>query len=526
MFLLYLRRELFNRKRQTLVVSLGLGLAIALVVVVSALSAGVDEAQSQVLGSLYGLGTDISVTKSPQPGQGGGGPQRFGVDGGDSAGQARQFSRTQVRLNRGSRTFTPDEVASVGALSGVDNVATSLRLTSLTFDGELPDVSQLPQPGQGPQGAPFGRDGQGDQAGQGDQGGRGQGGFRTGNANFSVTTFGLMGVDLADPGHGPLSSTKVTDGRALGIEDAGQDVVVVDDGYAASESLAVGGTITIAERPFTIVGLVGSATEAAETATDVYLPLDVAQALAGQAGTVTNLYLSTVSGDQTNTVAESVQQTLPDATVSTSSDLGASVSGSLTTASDLLGKLGRWLSILVLAAAFLAAILFTTSGVSRRTREFGTLRALGWKKGRIVGQVAGESVVQGLLGGAVGVLIGLVGVGIVGAIAPSLEASTLSTDGGPGGFPGGPPGAGGIGGAGGGAGSGRGGFPGTTIPGGRGGFGGQTANTFEVVLHGVVTPSVIITAIALALLGGLLAGAFGGLRASRLRPADALRSVA
>ena len=123
-------------------------------------------------------------------------------------------------------------------------------------------------------------------------------------------------------------------------------------------------------------------------------------------------------------------------------------------------------------------------------------------------------------------LIGLVGGGIVGAIAPSLEASTLSTDGGPGGFPGGPPGAGGIGGGIGGAGSGRGGFPGTTIPGGRGGFGGQTANTFEVVLHGVVTPSVIITAIALALLGGLLAGAFGGLRASRLRPADALRSVA
>lgn len=525
MFLLYLRRELFNRKRQTLVVSLGLGLAIALVVVVSALSAGVDEAQSQVLGSLYGLGTDISVTKAPQPGQGGGGPQRFGVDGGETGGEARQFSRTQVRLNRASRTFTPEEVASVRTLDGVDNVATSLRLTSLTFDGELPDFSQVPQPGQAGGGVPPARDGQGGQGGQGDQagqGGRGQGGFRTGNANFSVTTFGLMGVELADPGHGPLSSTKVTDGRALGVGDAGQDVVVVDDGYAASESLAVGGTITIAERPFTIVGLVGSATEAAETATDVYLPLDVAQALADRPGSVTNLYLSTVSGDQTDTVAASVQQTLPDATVSTSSDLGASVSGSLTTASDLLGKLGRWLSILVLAAAFLAAILFTTSGVSRRTREFGTLRALGWKKGRIVGQVAGESVVQGLLGGALGVLVGLVGVGIVGAVAPSLEASTVSANGGPGGFPGGPPGAGGIGGAG----SGRGGFPGTTIPGGRGGFGGQTANTFEVVLHGVVTPSVIITAIALALLGGLLAGAFGGLRASRLRPADALRSVA
>ncbi len=519
MFLLYLRRELVNRKRQTLVVSLGLGVAIALVVVVSALSAGVDEAQSQVLGSLYGIGTDISVTRVPQPGQGGGGPQRFGIEGTESGGEARQFSQSQVRLNRGARTLSAEDVAAVRAVNGVDNVASSLRLTSLTFDGQLPDVSQLPQPSQGGQGLQLGAV---DERQAGPGGGRGA--FRTGNSNFSVTTFDLMGVDLADLGHGPLSSTRVTEGRAFAAHDVGQDVVVLDDGYAASESLQVGATVTIAERPFTIVGLVGSATEAAETATDVFLPLEVAQRLADQAGLVTNLYISTTSGDQTDSVAEAVQTVLPDATVSTSSELGESVSGSLKTASDLLGKLGRWLSILVLAAAFLAAILFTTSGVSRRTQEFGTLRALGWKKGRIVGQVAGESVVQGVLGGAVGVLIGLVGAAVVSAVAPALQASAATSTGRPGGFVGGgalsrgPNGASLANGT---AAGGRG-----ALMGGGGPFGGAEPNTFEVALHAVVTPGVIFTAIGLALVGGLLAGAFGGFRASRLRPADALRSVA
>ena len=50
----------------------------------------------------------------------------------------------------------------------------------------------------------------------------------------------------------------------------------------------------------------------------------------------------------------------------------------------------------------IAVILFTISGVSRRTREFGTLKAIGWSNGRIVRQVAGESLVNGLIGGVIG----------------------------------------------------------------------------------------------------------------------------
>jgi ABC-type antimicrobial peptide transport system permease subunit len=49
--------------------------------------------------------------------------------------------------------------------------------------------------------------------------------------------------------------------------------------------------------------------------------------------------------------------------------------------------------------------------------------------------------------------------------------------------------------------------------------------TSQVTLKAPVAGSLIIVGFALALVGGLLAGAAGALRAARLRPADALRQV-
>jgi len=46
-----------------------------------------------------------------------------------------------------------------------------------------------------------------------------------------------------------------------------------------------------------------------------------------------------------------------------------------------------------------------------------------------------------------------------------------------------------------------------------------------VAIGAPVDPSLLALAIALAIAGGLLAGAVGGLRAARLRPADALRHI-
>ena len=54
---------------------------------------------------------------------------------------------------------------------------------------------------------------------------------------------------------------------------------------------------------------------------------------------------------------------------------------------------------------------------------------------------------------------------------------------------------------------------------------GGAAQTVTVQLAAPISPDLALLAVGLALTGGLLAGALGGWRAARLRPADALRRL-
>ncbi|MGC0370073.1 ABC transporter permease [Microbacterium sp. SLBN-111] len=486
MYWTYLRRELGGRKRQTVIVAVGLAVAIALVIVVNALSAGVRDAQSEALASVYGVGTDLTVTGAQaEPGSGTGPRFDFGADAGSSQDGTTSLSQSRLITDFRRQTLDASTVSTVAGLDGVASATGALSLTNTTFSGQVPDRSAA-ESGE-----------------RGERNGGGPGG--NGGSNFNVDAFSVLGVDPAAT-VGPLSAVTVSEGRALAASDAGTDVAVLDSTYAASKSLAVGGTIDVGGTAMQIVGIVTSAAATADTAANVYLPLDVAQTLSGAGDVVSTVYVQATSSDAIGTVQSELTAALPNATVSSESELASTVSGSLSSASSLITNLGTWLSIVVLAVAVALAVLFTLSGVARRTREFGTLKAIGWSNGRVVGQVAGESLVQGLIGGAAGLILGLGGILIVNIISPTIAVTASGR------------GAGGQGG-GGGFGGGGGGY------GGGGGFGRAAAQASDVVLHAPLTPTIIVAAVGIAILGGVLAGAFGGWRAARLSPAAALRAV-
>ncbi|KIQ00430.1 ABC transporter permease [Curtobacterium flaccumfaciens] len=511
MFLTYLRRELTNRKKQTVIIAIGMALAIALVVIVSSISGGVQAAQSSVLQSVYGVGTDITVTKTATASTNGGRPSfDFGSRGdSDDDSGSTDLSQSRLAVARGTSTLDAANLSTITSTDGVKAATGVLTLENSTFSGQVQQQSTDDSSTGGSsdsttqQGPPSGDTG-------------GGGGF--GGGSFSVDSFTVTGIPVSGATVGPLTSTELTKGRTFAAKDAGKDVVVLDASYAKSESKAVGDTVDIGGTDFTVIGIVSSTGSASTTGSNTYIPLDTAQALADLDGKVTSISVSAESSSDVSTIKSALQAKLTSATVSTEADLASSVSGSLSTASSLVANLGTWLSIVVLAAAFLIAILFTISGVTRRTREFGTLKAIGWSNGRITRQVAGESLVQGLIGGVLGAAAGLIGILVVNVISPTISASASSTTGG---------GAGGGGGMPGGAATAAAGS-GTTGGAPAGGFGGgaSTASTTDVVLHAPVTVEVILLAIGLAILGGLIAGALGGWRASRLRPAEALRSVA
>src|ERR1700746_4097641 len=102
MFFTYLRRELRGRMRQAVCIALGLALGIGLVITVTAASAGVKNAQGKVLHALYGVGTDVTVTKSPTAGSGG--PFGFRI-----GNRSRQASRPKA-----GTTFARDTLIAAG----------------------------------------------------------------------------------------------------------------------------------------------------------------------------------------------------------------------------------------------------------------------------------------------------------------------------------------------------------------------------------------------------------------------------
>jgi ABC-type antimicrobial peptide transport system permease subunit len=490
----YLRRELAGRKKQTMIVAIGLAIAIALVIIVNALTAGVRDAQAQALESVYGVGTDLTVTgAATEPGEGGGPRFEFDADSGETDGDTTTLNQSRLSTDFLRGTLDASVLDTVASTDGVSAAAGALSLTNSTFSGELPSGGFGPQDGadEGEGGMPA--EGQAPPAGGADGAGGGA---------FGVDSFSVLGIDPAATAVGPLASVEVSDGRAFDGDDGGALVALVDSTYAATNEIAVGDTIDVAGSDVEVVGILSSTSDAADTAANVYLPLDTAQQLAGVDDVISTVYVQADSAASIDSVQAALADELPDATITSQAELASSVSGSLSSATSLITNLGTWLSIIVLAVAVLLSVLLTLSGVGRRTREFGTLKAIGWSNGRVVRQVAGESMVQGLIGGAVGLALGIAGIVAINIIRPTIAATAASTgQTGPGG--GGDPTGGGVGGP---------------------MF--QATQAADIVLQAPFTPWVLVAAVGLAVLGGLIAGAFGGWRAARLSPAEALRSVA
>jgi ABC-type lipoprotein release transport system permease subunit len=507
-----------RRARQAIFIAIGLALGIGLVITVTAAAAGVKNAQASVLHSLYGVGTDITVTKAPSTSSTAGGGFGFSFKQGVGT-SARPKAGSTIDDNTLASDFTLSSIgaADVTSISKLDNVAAAaggLTLTDRTVTGTVPSFNE----GSGGGGGGFGGGG----------GGGGGGGFTGGGTStFKTNSFVVSGVDLANGELGPLSTGTISSGRTFTAADATKDVALVDSSYATTEKLKVGSTIEIgnskaAATKFTVVGIV--AEPAGDDSTNVYIPLTVAQSLSGLKNDVNTIYVSATSGSDISSVANAITKSVPGVTITDQDTLASQVTGSISSASSLANNLGKWLAIAVLIAAFLLASLLTMSAVSRRIREFGTLKALGWKSRRVVFQVMGESIAIGIVGGAIGVGLGFLGAAAVGHFAHPLTASLggsttgSATPGGARAFTGG----GGFGGAGGTGGTGgAGGF--------RGGFTHAAVNAVPTVtehLTAPVTLEAVLAAVILAVLGGLIAGSFGGWRAARLRPAAALSKVA
>jgi ABC-type antimicrobial peptide transport system permease subunit len=487
-YVTYILAELRRRSGRTILTALGLAIGVGLVVTVNALSRGLDDAQAKVLEPLTGVGTDMSVSRPidfSQSSNDGGFPQlsdkerqqlqrenggtRFGLRNLGEPGS--HFSRDDF-VSNAQLSFPASDVAKISKTEGVDAAAGGLTLNSIHIEGTVPEETQTPQ--------------QGGFAGPG-------GGVTGGPRNINAASLSVAGVDERHKAIGAITPGQVTSGRYFDTSDARE--AILNESYASRENLVLGDTLTLGGKKFTVVGIAKS--PLGGQSSDVYVKLSQLQKLSNRVGRVNTVYVRAESSSDVAAVSAAIEKTVDGASVTTAQDLADRVSGSLVDAKNLAGKLGTALSIVGLLSAFLIASLLTLASVTKRVRELGTLKALGWSQRLVVRQVTGESLLQGLLGGALGILLGIGGAALIGVFAPTLEATVSSAaSNGPRFF---------------------GAF-------GQGDVSSSTGST-DVTLQAPVSLMLIAAAVGLAVLGGLIAGAVGGLRAARLRPADALRHI-
>ncbi len=307
--------------------------------------------------------------------------------------------------------------------------------------------------------------------------------------DITTESYSIAGVDLSQPDVGLITPAQVTGGTFFtGAPDAHEAVLA--QAYAQRKNLNVGDTIDLNGTTFTVVGL--AEPPLGGSAADVYLSLTDLQTLSNRAGRTNVLLVRATNAADVGSLTTAIQDAFPGATVTSAAQLSDQISGSLVDASNLANRLGSVVAVVVLIAAFCIAALLTLSSVAKRVRELGTLKAIGWRQSLVVRQIVGESVVTGILGGLLGAAIGIGAAFLATKIAPTLQATAPASS------------AGGV-------------------------FGlgqvsaGVTGDT--ITLPAPIHFSVLALALGLAILGGLIAGAVGALRAARLRPADALREL-
>jgi putative ABC transport system permease protein len=461
MFLIgYLWGELRGRFRQTLSVGSGLALGIGTVITISALASGVAASEAKVLQSLYGVGTDITVTTPFKS---------SGFKGGITPSAHTQVSDVLSNLTSGK--IESSKVQGVAALKGVRAAVGGLVLTESKLT--IPGTDDL------------------------------QGGTPPAFQPPILTS--IIGVDIAHAGMGPYIAGKIDAGRGFVGGDAESNYAVLSSRYAASNGLGVGQLITVSNTQFKVIGILDQSQDS--NPADVYIPLARAQTLAQLTGYVNTIYVRAASAGQVDTVSREIAAFMPTATVTSSASLADQVSGSLSTVASLAETFGRWLSILALAAAVGAACLMTGAAVSRRARDFGTLKAIGWRNSRIIFQVVSESLVVGVVAALLGVAIGFSGTAVVARLAPDLNATVQEAN-----------------------------SPGTADqPGANGSFftgsvGGpmttfanpNVTHTVTIDFNPQIGAAIVEAAVLLALGGGVIAGGAGGWRIARLRPSVAL----
>jgi putative ABC transport system permease protein len=246
----------------------------------------------------------------------------------------------------------------------------------------------------------------------------------------------IDGIDFDD--YANVTGVSLKEGAKM----TGGDQAIVDGVWQQQRHAAIGSTVTLFERPFTIVGVYEP-----PGGGRVKIPLATMQDQEGVEGRISAVLVAVNDPAKQDEVAELIRQRFPDDQIIFTRDLPeiyASGVPALNVFIRVVVGVASAISMLVILLA-----MYTT--VTERTRQIGILKALGMSKTKIAWVIEQEAVLVSLLGVTAGIaltfvarlgvmrttslvvevepvwiliafLVGIVG-GSIGALYPALRAA-------------------------------------------------------------------------------------------------------
>jgi ABC-type antimicrobial peptide transport system permease subunit len=277
------------------------------------------------------------------------------------------------------------------------------------------------------------------------------------------------------------SVINVTNGRNLGPGDENSTSAIVSQPYASSNNLVVGSSVNVDSHEFRIVGIFSG------TCYTMVLPYPAGASALG----VTDASLVYVYVNQylnVNSVVSSLQTQLGSSfNVQVLANSDRNTLQSSISSIQFGSQFGQY-ATLISGAAIMVVVMMLV--MSRRTKEIGLLKTLGYGNGRILGEILSESLIIALLGLPLALLVSVMA-------GPAIAQSLLGKIGqlNP---------------------------LGSSIPSGVV-KGSNSGNPLLEHIQFAVTPEVLILGITITVAFGLIGALYPAIKALFLRPTDALR---
>ena len=222
--------------------------------------------------------------------------------------------------------------------------------------------------------------------------------------------------------------TNITAGRNLEAGDRG--VVVLDEIIAGNLSVGVGDTVDVLGQNFTVVGIKGEGTLGLDysRATGIFMSIEEAQRITNNSGKVSYLQIFANSADNVESIVSTIKSLYPPNSlqITTAAEArrnfqqvvdvnSADVDGIQNTMSQIQSNamVGMVLAVVIQGAIILFIMMYS---VRERTKEIGTLKAMGASNTNILCQFMLEGTLLSLIAGIIGITISIVGASTLGSL--------------------------------------------------------------------------------------------------------------